>query len=158
MQVADADEMRALARRVARCLVPGDVVVLTGPLGAGKTTFTQGLAAELQVAGAVTSPTFLVARNHKPRVGGVGLTHVDAYRLGPGAALDDLDLDERPSDVVVIEWGETIAEQLGDEWLQIVIDRGNEPSDDPAGGVRTVTVVPHGTAMIQRFAEVSLWP
>ena len=111
--VADADAMRALGAQVALSCRAGDVVVLTGPLGAGKTTFTQGLAVGLEVSGAVTSPTFVIARVHRSTVGGPDLVHVDAYRLGGLAELDDLDLDASLEEsVTVVEWGEGLAERL----------------------------------------------
>lgn len=122
--VPTADDMRALGARVAAALRPGDLVVLTGDLGAGKTTFTQGLGAGLGVEGAVTSPTFVIAREHRSRGGGPELVHVDAYRLGGAAELDDLDLDTTLDEAVtVVEWGEGVAEDLADSRLQIRITR-----------------------------------
>ncbi|GAB3211645.1 tRNA (adenosine(37)-N6)-threonylcarbamoyltransferase complex ATPase subunit type 1 TsaE [Marinactinospora thermotolerans] len=117
-------EMRALARRVASGLRRGDVLILTGPLGAGKTTFTQGLGEGLGVRGPITSPTFVISRIHPSLTGGPDLVHVDAYRLGSAAEIDDLDLDAAiPDSVTVVEWGEGLAESLSDERLEIVIDR-----------------------------------
>jgi tRNA threonylcarbamoyladenosine biosynthesis protein TsaE len=101
--VADAETMEALGRRLGGLLRAGDLVVLTGPLGAGKTTLTRGIGEGLQVRGQVASPTFVLARTH-PSATGVPLVHVDAYRLGGAAELDDLDLDYEGS-VVVVEWG-----------------------------------------------------
>ena len=106
-QAPDAEAMRGLGRSMAGQLAPGDLIVLTGSLGAGKTTFTQGLGAGLGVRGAVTSPTFVIARVHPSEVGGPALVHVDAYRIGGIAELDDLDLDTSLDDAVtVVEWGE----------------------------------------------------
>lgn len=120
----DAETMRDLGRRVAEVLRPGDVVVLTGGLGAGKTTFTQGLGAGLGVRGDVTSPTFVISRVHPSTVGGPALVHVDAYRLGGIAELDDLDLDTSLEDsVTVVEWGEGIAEGLAESRLEVRIER-----------------------------------
>ena len=116
--VPTADDMRDLATRVAGLLTAGDVLVLSGDLGAGKTTFTQGLGAALQVRGAVTSPTFVISRVHPSLVGGPDLVHVDAYRLGGAAELDDLDLDtDLDLAVTVVEWGEGLAEDLADSPL-----------------------------------------
>jgi tRNA threonylcarbamoyladenosine biosynthesis protein TsaE len=131
--VPDAETMRELGRRVAAVLRPGDVVVLTGELGAGKTTFTQGLGAGLGVRGDVTSPTFVISRVHPTTVGGPPLVHVDAYRLGGIAELDDLDLDTALEDsVTVVEWGEGIAEGLAESRLEVRIERamGADPDDE----------------------------
>ena len=125
LTVADPEAMAALGARVAAQLRAGDVVLLTGELGAGKTTFTRGLGAALGVRGTVTSPTFVLARTH-PRDDGPPLVHVDAYRLSDAAELDDLDLDFERS-IVVVEWGAGLIEQLVDSWLSIVIER-------PTGG------------------------
>jgi tRNA threonylcarbamoyladenosine biosynthesis protein TsaE len=129
----DAETMRALGERLAGSLVAGDLVVLTGELGAGKTTFTQGLGTGLQVRGGVTSPTFVIARVHPSLVGGPDLVHVDAYRLGGLDELDDLDLDTSlDSAVTVVEWGAGLAEGLADSRLEVVIERavGNARSDE----------------------------
>ena len=128
----EADTMRALGERVGRSLVAGDLVVLTGELGAGKTTFTQGLGAGLEVRGGVTSPTFVIARVHPSLVGGPDLVHVDAYRLGGLEELDDLDLDASlDSTVTVVEWGSGLAEGLAESHLDVVIERavGQAPDD-----------------------------
>ncbi|PPG38909.1 tRNA (adenosine(37)-N6)-threonylcarbamoyltransferase complex ATPase subunit type 1 TsaE [Pseudoclavibacter sp. RFBA6] len=103
-------------------LVAGDVLVLTGPLGAGKTTFARGLGAALGVRGPVTSPTFVLARTHPSLAGGPDLVHVDAYRLGHPAELDDLGLDLAAS-VTVVEWGRDAVPLVTDRWLEITIDR-----------------------------------
>ncbi|MDF9714833.1 tRNA (adenosine(37)-N6)-threonylcarbamoyltransferase complex ATPase subunit type 1 TsaE [Nocardioides sp. ChNu-99] len=125
--------MRALGRRLAAVLRAGDLLVLTGGLGAGKTTFTQGLGAGLGVRGDVTSPTFVIARVHPSTVGGPDLVHVDAYRLGGAAELDDLDLDASLDEAVtVVEWGAGLAEQLADERLEVVIERA-EGGDGAVG-------------------------
>ncbi|PKH43566.1 tRNA threonylcarbamoyladenosine biosynthesis protein TsaE [Nocardioides alpinus] len=120
----DAETMRLLGERVGESLVAGDLVVLTGELGAGKTTFTQGLGIGLQVRGGVTSPTFVIARVHPSLVSGPDLVHVDAYRLGGLAELDDLDLDTSlDTAVTVVEWGAGLAETLADARLEVVIER-----------------------------------
>jgi tRNA threonylcarbamoyladenosine biosynthesis protein TsaE len=122
--VPDAEAMRDLGERVGRSLGAGDLVVLTGELGAGKTTFTQGLGAGLHVRGGVTSPTFVIARVHPSLVDGPDLVHVDAYRLGGLAELDDLDLDTSlDTAVTVVEWGAGLAETLADSRLEVVIER-----------------------------------
>lgn len=111
----DAAETREIGRRFAERLGPGDLVILSGELGAGKTTFTQGVAEGLGVRGPVTSPTFVIAHVHPSLVGGPALVHVDAYRIGSLAELDDLDLDASVDDsVTVVEWGEGKAEVLAE--------------------------------------------
>ena len=130
---AGADDMRALGEGLGHSLSAGDLVVLTGELGAGKTTFTQGLGEGLCVRGAVTSPTFVIARVHPSLVAGPDLVHVDAYRLGGLDELDDLDLDTSlESAVTVVEWGAGLAEALADSRLEILIERalGTEATDE----------------------------
>jgi tRNA threonylcarbamoyladenosine biosynthesis protein TsaE len=127
--VDDPESMAALAHEVAGWLSAGDVILLTGELGAGKTTFTRGLGQALGVRGAVTSPTFVLARTH-PRLDedAPPLVHVDAYRLSSAVELDDLDIDFEHS-IVVIEWGAGLVEELTDAWLSITIDRPRGASD-----------------------------
>ena len=120
IRVPTATGMRALGRRLAALLRPGDLVLLAGPLGAGKTTLVQGLGEALRVRGPVTSPTFVIARVHPSLVGGPALVHVDAYRLGGLTEMDDLDLDLDGS-VTVVEWGEGLAEGLSADRLEIAI-------------------------------------
>jgi len=118
-----ADDTRALGRALGRLLRAGDVVVLTGGLGAGKTTLTQGIGDGVGVRGPVTSPTFVIARVHPSTVGGPALAHVDAYRLGGSLELDDLDLDASVDDsVTVVEWGSGLAEVLSEDRLEVVLD------------------------------------
>lgn len=121
-EIATSDEMERLGRSLGEQLQPGDLLVMTGPLGAGKTTFTRGLAEGLGVRGPVQSPTFVIARTHPSLVGGAPLVHVDAYRLGSAAELDDLDIDFARS-VVVIEWGRPMASAVADAWWDIEIER-----------------------------------
>ena len=105
-----------------RLLAAGDLVVLTGGLGAGKTTLTQGLGEGLGVRGPITSPTFVIARVHPSLVGGPDLVHVDAYRLGGVAELDDLDLDASLDEAVtVVEWGHGLAEGLAEDHLEVTL-------------------------------------
>ena len=120
----DAEAMRSLGAALAGVLRAGDVVVLSGELGAGKTTFTQGLGTGLGVRGGVTSPTFVIARVHPSLADGPALVHVDAYRIGGVAELDDLDLDTSLDDAVtVVEWGEGMAEGLADDRVEVRIER-----------------------------------
>ena len=122
LTVATPEAMNELGRRVAAQLRAGDVVVLTGDLGAGKTTLTRGLGEALGVRGAVTSPTFVIARTH-PRADDLPpLVHVDAYRLSDPLELDDLDIDFAAS-IVVVEWGRGMIEGLAPQRLEIDIDR-----------------------------------
>ena len=135
--VADADEMRALGAELAALVRPGDVVVLSGPLGAGKTTWVQGFAEALGVRGPITSPTFVIARTHPSLVGGPALLHVDAYRVNSVIDFDDLDLvDYRESAVTVVEWGDEVTEALGDDRLDVTIVRTSQGED--ADGPRQV--------------------
>ncbi|GII98664.1 tRNA threonylcarbamoyladenosine biosynthesis protein TsaE [Sediminihabitans luteus] len=125
----DADATRAFGRALADVLRAGDLVVLTGDLGAGKTTLTQGLGAGLGVRGQVASPTFIVAREHPPLADGPALVHVDAYRLGSLDELDALDLDSSLDEAVtVVEWGAGLAEALAEDRLEIDLAR-------PRGGI-----------------------
>lgn len=133
------EDTRALGATLRLILRAGDLVVLTGTLGAGKTTLTQGLGEALGVRGAVTSPTFVIARVHPSTVGGPPLVHVDAYRLGGTLELDDLDLDASVEDsVTVVEWGHGIAEGLADDRLEVVLDV------DTSTEARTATVTGFG--------------
>lgn len=121
-EIAEPVDMENLGERIGRMLRPGDLVVLTGPLGAGKTTLTRGIAAGLGVRGPVQSPTFVIARTHPSLVGGAPLVHVDAYRLGSAVELDDLDID-LPGSVVVVEWGRGMVDGLADTWWEIELVR-----------------------------------
>ena len=113
-----AESTAALGRRLAGVLRAGDLVVLAGGLGAGKTTLTQGIGAGLGVRGDVTSPTFVIARVHRATAGGPDLVHVDAYRLGSLVEVDDLDLDASLADsVTVVEWGSGKVEGLAEDRL-----------------------------------------
>jgi tRNA threonylcarbamoyladenosine biosynthesis protein TsaE len=131
LELPEPADTEALGEKLAAELGPGDLVVLSGPLGAGKTVLVRGLARGLGVAGTVTSPTFVIAREHRPLPGGAGvpLVHVDAYRLGSGSAdvtaeLDDLDLDtELTEAVVAVEWGEGVAERLAERHVLVRLDR-----------------------------------
>ncbi|WP_320066478.1 tRNA (adenosine(37)-N6)-threonylcarbamoyltransferase complex ATPase subunit type 1 TsaE [Micromonospora sp. RTGN7] len=140
------EDTHAFGRRLAGVLRAGDLLLLTGPLGAGKTALTRGIGAGLGVRGDVTSPTFVIARVHRPdpeRGGAVALVHADAYRLSavadPRAEIDDLDLDASVDDsVTVVEWGEGLVEQLVDAHLWVRIGRRDDDTRvvelEPAGG------------------------
>src|SRR5450631_1020336 len=122
--------------RLGALLRAGDLVVLTGGLGAGKTTLTQGIAEGLGVRGPITSPTYVIARVHPSLADGPDLVHVDAYRLVGLAELDDLDLDASlECAVTVVEWGHGVAEQLSEDYLEVTL-RGHQ--------TRTVDLVGHG--------------
>jgi len=145
MELPEPADTEALGERLGATLGAGDLVVLSGPLGAGKTVLVRGLARGLGVGGAVTSPTFVIAREHRPLPGGRGvpLVHVDAYRLGLGAGteiadeLDDLDLDTPLTDaVVVVEWGEGVAERLSAD--HVLVRLGRRPDDVRVATVRRV--------------------
>ncbi|MEH6376489.1 tRNA (adenosine(37)-N6)-threonylcarbamoyltransferase complex ATPase subunit type 1 TsaE [Streptomyces sp. KLMMK] len=166
LTVKTADAMREVGRRLAGLLRPGDLVLLTGELGAGKTTLTRGLGEGLGVRGAVTSPTFVIARVHPHLGGGPALVHVDAYRLSGGLdEMEDLDLDvSLPESVIVVEWGDGKVEELSEDRLHVVIHRAvgasaadaadvahaSEDTDD----VRSVRV----TGVGARWAGVDLSP
>ncbi|MGW7519340.1 tRNA (adenosine(37)-N6)-threonylcarbamoyltransferase complex ATPase subunit type 1 TsaE [Streptomyces sp. NPDC054796] len=154
------ERTRDLGRALAKLLRPGDLVLLTGELGAGKTTLTRGLGEGLGVRGAVTSPTFVIARVHPPLGEGPPLVHVDAYRLGGGLEeMEDLDLDvSLPESVVVVEWGEGKVEELSEDRLHVVIDRAvgtdtdaGDPADADAddADARTLTFAGFG----ERWAD-----
>ena len=133
LTVATADDMVALGRRLAAQLRPGDLVVLNGDLGAGKTTLVQGIGAGLGVRGPVTSPTFVIARVHPSLTGGPALVHADAYRLASPAEVDDLDLDASlETSVTVVEWGGGLVEGLAADRLEVSIALA-APGAGPAG-------------------------
>ena len=138
MKIATAADMHELGKRIGAQCVAGDLILLNGPLGAGKTVLVQGIGDALGIND-VTSPTFVISRIHK---GPLPLIHVDAYRLLEGGKaalyLDDLDLDSpREGAVTVIEWGGAESARLSDERLEIVIDRTEE--------IREVSITPVGT-------------
>lgn len=170
VRLPDADATRSFGRSLARVLRAGDLVVLTGDLGAGKTTLTQGIGAGLHIRGQVASPTFIIAREHPPLPRddgsrGPALVHVDAYRLGSLDEVDALDLDSSLDEAVtVVEWGEGWVEAIASDRLEVTLQRprgdhdpsGHAPTDhealDAAAGERTVTV----RAVGDRWAGVVL--
>lgn len=151
-----ADATYTLGERLASVLHAGDLVILSGGLGAGKTTFTRGVGAGLAVRGIITSPTFVIARMHPSLVGGPALVHVDAYRLGGIAELDDLDLDTSLDDAVtVVEWGEGVAEPLAETRLEVNIARAPGEDRIEDSDVRRLRFTPVGARWIgARLGEV----
>jgi len=149
------EETRDVGRRLAGVLRAGDLLILSGDLGAGKTTLTQGIGAGLGVRGDVTSPTFVISRVHPPLGPGPALVHADAYRLGGIEELDDLDLDTSLDEAVtVVEWGEGVAEGLADTRLEVHLtrarggDREVGPVDTEDHDPRTLRVTPVGARWI----------
>ena len=139
LRVEDQDAMHDLGIRLGQKLEAGDLLVLTGPLGAGKTTLTRGIGEGLQVIGTVASPTFVIARTHKRTSGSAPLVHVDAYRLTSAAEFDDLDINFDES-IVVVEWGRGFADELTESWLDIEIERDHTGQSE----VRTMTLTGFG--------------
>lgn len=155
IEVTSRDETQALGEALGRRLAAGDLLMLRGGLGAGKTTFTQGVGRGLQVRGQVASPTFIVARVHPSLVGGPDLIHADAYRISSLDDLETLDLDSTIDEcVTVVEWGEGKTESMSDTRLEIDVTRptGGEVAHDGEvvdleamdNGHRTITFTPHG--------------
>jgi tRNA threonylcarbamoyladenosine biosynthesis protein TsaE len=159
---ATATETQAIGERLAGLLRAGDLLVLSGDLGAGKTTFTQGLGAGLEVRGDITSPTFVISRVHQSLVGGPALVHVDAYRLAASTTgnveFDDLDLDAYLDEAVtVVEWGSGIAEGLAADRLEVELTRAH---GDEQGETRTLRITPVGARWesVDLGAALSLGP
>jgi tRNA threonylcarbamoyladenosine biosynthesis protein TsaE len=151
LEAASAEETREIGRRLARMLRAGDVVVLSGDLGAGKTTLAQGIGSGLTVRGDVSSPTFVISRVHPSLAAGPALVHVDAYRISGFEELDDLDLDQTvESAVTVVEWGDGLADSLAEHLLHVRLVRrrgddavapGRDLADDLDGDEpRTIVV------------------
>jgi tRNA threonylcarbamoyladenosine biosynthesis protein TsaE len=149
LDVATPQAMRELGVRLAAVLRAGDLVVLVGSLGAGKTTLTQGIGAGLGVRGDVTSPTFVIARVHPARTNGPALVHVDAYRIAGALEIDDLDLDASVDDsVTIVEWGKGLVEGLAPDRLDVEISWPADAETD----TRRVQITPHGS----RWDDVEL--
>jgi tRNA threonylcarbamoyladenosine biosynthesis protein TsaE len=143
IEIADAEQMQAWGARLADALLPGDLVLLSGRLGAGKTTLAQGIGQGLGVTGPVVSPTFVIARVY--RGGRLPMVHVDAYRLGGVDEVDDLDLDASvEQSVTVVEWGEGLVESLAENRLEIRLERaaGDDADDDETRTVEAVGIGP----------------
>lgn len=151
VRLPTADDTRALGVRVGELLRAGDLVVLSGPLGAGKTVLVQGIGAGMEVVGRVASPTFVLARVHPAQLpGGPALIHVDAYRLGSLAEVDDLDLDaDVDSSVTVVEWGAGVVEQLADARLLVELTRAADSEE------RTATLTGLGDDWAARLATLA---
>ncbi len=145
--VSTPEEMADLGQRVSRTLAAGDLVLLIGPLGAGKTTFTRGVGHGLEVIGNVSSPTFVIARTHKRENNQPPLVHVDAYRLGSPSELDDLDIPFSSS-IVLVEWGKGLTEGIAENWLEIEIGRDHTGESED----RTVEITGYGS----RWQQVTL--
>ena len=143
LDIKSAEEMEQLGSKLAGLLRPGDLVLLAGPLGAGKTTLTRGIGRGLSAQGTIQSPTFVLARTH--RIPNGKLVHVDAYRLSSAMELDDLDIDFENS-IVIVEWARDFLDGYSENFLTVEIDRTNE--DDS----RLVTLTPTGS----RWKEASL--
>lgn len=142
LTIETPEAMHELGLKLARKLKACNLVLLTGPLGAGKTTLTRGIGEGLNVVGNVSSPTFVIARTHKTANPDLDLVHVDAYRLGSPAEFDDLEIDYARS-VVLVEWGRGFTEGITDSWLDIEIARSHDPNSD----VREVTITAFGSAL-----------
>ncbi|SDS84069.1 Threonylcarbamoyl adenosine biosynthesis protein TsaE [Brevibacterium sandarakinum] len=171
LQLTSLDQMRAFAEVLAGHLRAGDLLILSGNLGAGKTTFTQSLGRALGVTGRITSPTFVIAREHPSRGEGPALVHVDAYRLSDAEELGDLDLDSKLEEsITVVEWGAGLAEQLSTDYLGLTItpmfdlegdtdfeDDGREGADDEADEDerRIVELHGHGSTWTTRLQQVN---
>jgi tRNA threonylcarbamoyladenosine biosynthesis protein TsaE len=156
-----AADTRGLGARLAGLLRAGDLVILSGELGAGKTTLVQGIGQGLGVRGQVASPTFIIARHHPPLGDGPGLLHVDAYRLESLAQLDYLDLDtELENAVTVVEWGAGLAEALAEDRLEVHLDRARGSfggaAGDRASGDRAAGQVAHGQDAITSGAPEAM--
>ena len=147
LQVPDEEAMNQLGAEVAAQLRPGDLVILVGPLGAGKTTFTRGVGEALGAIGNVSSPTFVIARTHKLDGRAEVMVHADAYRLGSVAELDDLDIDFENS-IVLVEWGKGMLDGVASDWLEIEIERDHTGESD----VRQVRINGFG----ERWMSVSI--
>lgn len=161
LTLATSEEMRDFGANLARILVPGDLVLLHGDLGAGKTTLTKGIARGLGVRGTVTSPTFVIGRVYPSLENGPALVHVDAYRLGDLDELEALDLDTSLDDAVtVVEWGGGLVEVLSEDRLEIALERprgtsgaaGEALDDAMADEPRRVSIETYG----DRWADVDL--
>jgi len=137
--IETTEAMLELGERVSKVFSAGDLVLLIGPLGAGKTTFTRGVGKGLGAVGNVSSPTFVIARTHKRENSEIPLVHVDAYRLSSPSELDDLDIPFTKA-IVLVEWGKGLTEGIADNWLEIAIARDTTGESE----VRTVQITGFG--------------
>ena len=142
---ANAAETKALGKKLGTLLKAGDCVLLAGELGAGKTTFTQGLASALKIKGDVTSPTFVIAREHKSLTDGPNLVHVDAYRLSTLAEISQLDLvTDIETAILVVEWGKGLVNDLVAEPIQITIDHNDDDENKREFTINATTAIIEG--------------
>ena len=137
--IETTEAMLELGERVSKVFSAGDLVLLIGPLGAGKTTFTRGVGKGLGAVGNVSSPTFVIARTHKRENSEIPLVHVDAYRLSSPSELDDLDIPFTKA-IVLVEWGKGLTEGIAENWLEIAIARDTTGESE----VRTVQITGFG--------------
>ena len=153
-----ADATRWFGEQVAHMLAPGDLVILVGGLGAGKTTFVQGLAQGLGVEGRVTSPTYIVARLHESAEG-PALMHVDAYRVADELDLETLDLEATGDEAVtVVEWGQGKVEHLAQERLEVYFEVAQQEQHLGEDEPRTIALSPVGEQMAKRLGEFTAGP
>jgi tRNA threonylcarbamoyl adenosine modification protein YjeE len=148
LTIETPEEMHELGGRLAQIFEAGDLVLLTGPLGAGKTTMTRGVGEAMGAIGNVSSPTFVIARTHRRVGGGPNLVHVDAYRLGTAAELDDLDIDFENS-ITLVEWGKGLTDGIAENWLEVVIERDHTGETE----IRKVTIEGHGDRWVSTVFE-----
>jgi len=157
VSLADLAATSDFAERLAGLLRAGDLLILSGELGAGKTTFTQALGAALGVRPGIISPTFVLVRIHPSLVGGPDLVHVDAYRLGSAAEIDDIDLENTlDSSITVVEWGEERVEHLSDSYLLIRLERPSEAPESEAADEDSEPRILELTAVGPRWARTEL--
>ena len=158
VSTSDADQTRALGEDLGRILAAGDLVMLSGGLGAGKTTLTQGIGIGMGVRGRVASPTFIVARVHPSLSGGPDLIHADAYRIKDLSDLETLDLDSSLDEAVtVVEWGEGKTEAMSDERLSIEVRRASGGQAETDGDIIDMEHMDDGTRLIVLHAHGHRW-
>ena len=163
LTVPTSEAMVELGRRIGSLLRAGDLVILDGQLGAGKTTFSRGVGDALGIRGPVTSPTFVISRVHPSLVGGPAMVHVDAYRLAALDDIDTLDLDESLEEAVtIVEWGTDRVERIADSWLTVHLERSagldsadSNYSDDRRDEIREVRITAHGPAWVSRAQSLN---
>ena len=158
VSTSDADQTRSLGEDLGRILAAGDLVMLSGGLGAGKTTLTQGIGVGMGVRGRVASPTFIVARVHPSLSGGPDLIHADAYRIKDLSDLETLDLDSSLDEAVtIVEWGEGKTEAMSDERLSIEVRRASGGQAETDGDIIDLEHMDDGTRLIVLRAHGHRW-
>lgn len=158
VSTSDADQTRSLGEDLGRVLAAGDLVMLSGGLGAGKTTFTQGIGIGMGVRGRVASPTFIVARVHPSLSGGPDLIHADAYRIKDLSDLETLDLDSSLDEAVtVVEWGEGKTEAMSNERLSIEVRRASGGQAETEGDIIDLEHMDDGTRLLVLRAHGHRW-